>query len=102
MVPAGDRSSVGFEYFCFEGDELWNLPDAELIEKARQDLFHLRFYNQEDFLDGYVVRYAKAYPMYEDGYEKHLAVIKGGYLNFLICIVSADMVNFAIIIWIIR
>ena len=88
MVPAGDRSSVGFEYFCFEGDELWNLPDAELIEKARQDLSHLRFYNQEDFLDGYVVRYAKAYPMYEDGYEKHLAVIKGWLSQFpnLYCI----------------
>jgi protoporphyrinogen oxidase len=88
MVPAGDHSSVGFEYFCFEGDDLWNLPDAELIEKARQDLSHLGFYNQEDLLDGFVVRYAKAYPMYEDGYEKHLSVIKGWLSQFsnLYCI----------------
>jgi protoporphyrinogen oxidase len=35
-----------------------------------------------------VVRYAKAYPMYEDGYEKHLAVIKGWLSQFanLYCI----------------
>jgi protoporphyrinogen oxidase len=88
MVPDGDHSSVGFEYFCFEGDELWNLPDAELIEKARQDLSHLRFYNPADLLDSFVVRYAKAYPMYEDGYEKHLSVIKGWLSQFhnLYCI----------------
>ncbi|MFA4903034.1 MAG: NAD(P)/FAD-dependent oxidoreductase [Desulfobaccales bacterium] len=88
MAPAGDHSSVGFEYFCFEEDELWNLPDAELIGKARQDLSHLGFYNQEDWLDGFVVRYAKAYPMYEDAYEKHLAVIRGWLSQFsnLYCI----------------
>jgi protoporphyrinogen oxidase len=67
---------MGFEYFCFEGDDLWNLPDAELIGKARQDLSLLGFSRQEDLLDGFVVRYAKAYPMYEDGYERHLEIIK--------------------------
>jgi len=88
MVPDDSHSSVGFEYFCFEGDDLWNLPDAGLIEKARQDLVHLGFYNQEESLDGFVVRYAKAYPIYEDGYEKHLAVIKGWLSQFsnLYCI----------------
>jgi protoporphyrinogen oxidase len=88
MVPNENQSSIGFEYFCFEGDELWSLPDSDLIEKARQDLSHLGFYNPEDFIDGFVVRYAKAYPMYEDGYEKHLAVIKGWLSQFsnLYCI----------------
>ena len=88
MVPSVGHGSVGFEYFCFEGDDLWNLSDDGLIEKARQDLSRLGFYNQEDFLDGFVVRYAKAYPMYEDGYEKHLAAIKGWLSQFenLYCI----------------
>ena len=88
MVPNGNHSSIGFEYFCFEGDSLWNLPDSDLIEKARQDLSHLGFYHQEDFFDGFVVRYAKAYPMYEDGYEKNLAVIKEWLAQFanLYCI----------------
>jgi len=88
MVPAGHHNSIGFEYFCFEGDALWSLPDSDLIEKARQDLSHLGFYHPEDFLDGFVVRYAKAYPMYEDGYEKHLGIIKGWLAQFpnLYCI----------------
>ena len=76
MVPGAGTSSAGFEYFCFEDDAFWNLTDAALINLARQDLSHLKFYDQEDLLDGFVVRYAKAYPMYEDGYERHLRVIK--------------------------
>jgi len=88
MVPKGNHSSIGFEYFCFEGDDLWSLSDSDLIEKARQDLSQLNFYHQEDFIDGFVVRYAKAYPVYEDGYDKHLAVIKGWLSQFanLYCI----------------
>lgn len=88
MVSAHGTSSAGFEYFCFEGDAFWNLSDSDLISTARQDLSKLNFYNQEDWLDGFVVRYAKAYPMYEDGYEKHLAVIKGWLAQFdnLYCI----------------
>ena len=76
MVLPGNHSSIGFEYFCYEGDEMWNLSDSSLIEMALRDLDHLNFYDKEDFLDGFVVRYAKAYPMYEDGYEKNLAIIK--------------------------
>ncbi|MCL4502912.1 MAG: NAD(P)/FAD-dependent oxidoreductase [Deltaproteobacteria bacterium] len=88
MVPRAGTSSAGFEYFCFEGDALWNSADSELINIARQDQSHLKFYNQEDFLDGFVVRYAKAYPMYEDGYEKHLGLIKDWLAQFsnLYCI----------------
>ena len=37
---AGRRSSPasGLEYFCFEGDGLWNAPDAELIALAKKEL----------------------------------------------------------------
>lgn len=76
MVPAGGFSSVGFEYFCFENDSLWNLSDGELIKIALQDLFRLNLYSEEDFLDGFVVRYAKAYPMYENKYVEHLRAIR--------------------------
>jgi protoporphyrinogen oxidase len=88
MVPGEQHSSVGFEYFCFEEDEMWNLSDSGLIEKARQDLAHIGFYDQENLIDGFVVRYAKAYPMYEEGYEKHLGVIRSWLSQFpnLFCI----------------
>jgi len=88
MVPRPGTSSAGFEYFCFEGDSFWGLSDAELIEIARQDQARLNFYQPVDWLDGFVVRYAKAYPMYEDGYEKHLGQLKAWLAQFpnLFCI----------------
>ena len=36
MVPAG-MSCLGLEYFCFEGDGLWNAPDRGLIALAKQE-----------------------------------------------------------------
>ena len=32
MVPDPRKTSLGMEYFCTEGDELWSLPDGDLIE----------------------------------------------------------------------
>jgi protoporphyrinogen oxidase len=34
MVPDPEMSSVGMEYFCNEGDEIWTMPDAQLISLA--------------------------------------------------------------------
>jgi protoporphyrinogen oxidase len=82
MVPKSDTSALGFEYFCFEDDALWRQSDSELIQLALADLGKLGFYRRENFLDGFVVRYAKAYPMYEDHYEKHLGILKGWLSQF--------------------
>ncbi len=35
MVPDEAYTCLGLEYFCFEGDGLWNAPDSELIALAR-------------------------------------------------------------------
>src|SRR5579863_6520647 len=37
MVPEG-MSCLGLEYFCFEGDGLWNAPDGELIALAKKEV----------------------------------------------------------------
>ena len=34
MVPDPDSACVGMEYFCFEGDELWNMSDDDLVALA--------------------------------------------------------------------
>ena len=36
MVPDADRTCVGLEYFCFEGDALWNASDDELVARATE------------------------------------------------------------------
>ncbi len=76
MVPDNRRTCLGLEYFCFAGDGLWNLPDAELIELAKKELVHLGLITAEDAEDGCVVRMPKAYPVYDAVYQRALHTIR--------------------------
>jgi protoporphyrinogen oxidase len=76
MVPDPDKACYGLEYFCFEHDGLWDSPDTDLIELAKKELFQIGLAKEGDVLDGCVVRQKKAYPVYDDDYAKHVAVIR--------------------------
>jgi protoporphyrinogen oxidase len=76
MVPDPKTTCLGLEYFCFEGDGLWESPDADLVELARKELTLLGMCQSEEVLWGVVVRQPKAYPVYDDVYKQHLAVIR--------------------------
>jgi len=75
MVPDG-MSCLGLEYFCFEGDGLWTAPDAELIALAKKEIAHIGLVAEDDVVDACVVRQPKAYPVYDDGYRDHMAMIR--------------------------
>ncbi|MDF1551820.1 MAG: FAD-dependent oxidoreductase [Deferrisomatales bacterium] len=77
MVPEPGRTSVGMEYFCNEGDELWNLSDGELGELAARELGELGLARSDEVVDHCVIRQPDAYPVYDEGYRDHLAVIQG-------------------------
>ena len=68
MVPAG-MSCLGLEYFCFEGDALWNAGDADLIALAKNEIAQIGLAEAEDVVDACVVRQPKAYPVYDDRYR---------------------------------
>ena len=38
MVPDPPKTCLGLEYFCFEGDGLWTMPDAELIALGTREV----------------------------------------------------------------
>jgi hypothetical protein len=82
MVPDLSKTSVGMEYFCDEGDKVWSMPDADLVELASRELGQLGLADYGDVETGCVFRVAKAYPVYDADYEKHLSVIRG-YLSSL-------------------
>ncbi len=75
MVPDPDKTCLGLEYFCFEGDELWSLPDEELIELGKKELERLGFARMDEVEDGIVARVPKAYPIYDSNYREALRVI---------------------------
>jgi protoporphyrinogen oxidase len=76
MVPDPAYTCYGLEYFCFEGDGLWNLSDAALIEMAKRELAQIGLATHEDVTDGCVVRQRKAYPVYDDDYAQNVALIR--------------------------
>ena len=75
MVPEG-MSCLGLEYFCFEGDDLWNAADADLIALAKDEIARIGLINGADVVDACVVRQAKAYPVYDDHYRDNVAMIR--------------------------
>jgi protoporphyrinogen oxidase len=76
MVPDPKLACVGLEYFCFEGDGLWNADDAELIELAKKEMQVLGLCDPTDVEGGVVVRQEKAYPVYDDQYRDNVEAIR--------------------------
>ena len=70
MVRDPQTAWVGMEYFCNEGDALWAMPDAALIELGLDEMRRLRLALPEDHLDGVVIRMPKAYPGYFGSYAR--------------------------------
>jgi len=76
MVPAPDVSSIGLEYFCFEGDELWSRSDDELVALATREIEQLGLADRARVRAGHVVRVPKAYPIYDAHYAMRIAAIR--------------------------
>jgi protoporphyrinogen oxidase len=77
MVPDETKACVGLEYFCFEGDELWNTSDDDLVKLAAEELEKLGLASRDKVERGYVVRVPKAYPMYDKDYGERVDTIRG-------------------------
>jgi len=76
MVPDPATSSLGLEYFCTEGDALWQTPDAALLELGKREIERIGLTQGAKVIDGTVVRQLKAYPVYDSVYAEHLEAIK--------------------------
>ncbi|MFA6322048.1 MAG: NAD(P)/FAD-dependent oxidoreductase [Candidatus Buchananbacteria bacterium] len=61
---------VGAEYFCHDGDWLWQKTDNEIVKFAFDELLKIKAVAPEDLLTGQVYRQLKAYPAYFGSYDK--------------------------------
>jgi protoporphyrinogen oxidase len=89
MLPDPSKSTLGLEYFCFEGDGLWTMGDGEIIELAKRELEKLGLAQRSDIVDGMVVRVPKAYPVYDATHREALSVIR----NFLKSFTNLQLVG---------
>ena len=61
---------IGLEYFCFEGDKYWNMPDEDFTRFAVDEIVRMGLIDSPaDVMDSHVERVKKAYPAYFDTYK---------------------------------
>jgi protoporphyrinogen oxidase len=70
LVADPGKVWIGLEYFCYDTDELWKMPDEELKRFAISEVAKIGILNAEDVLDGHVVRVPKTYPAYFGTYDR--------------------------------
>jgi protoporphyrinogen oxidase len=75
MVPNENQASIGMEYFCQEGDGLWEMTTEDLVAKAAGELERLGLAKASEVSDGTVIRQPKAYPVYDTEYRTAVDVI---------------------------
>jgi protoporphyrinogen oxidase len=67
---------LGLEYFVFEGDELWNAADEDLIARGKRELDYLGLIKSAaDIEAAYVFRMPKAYPYYDQSYRQNVKIV---------------------------
>ena len=59
---------VGLEYFCNEGDSLWEMSDSDFISFAADELASIGIIDRDAVEDAVRIKVRKAYPAYFDGY----------------------------------
>jgi protoporphyrinogen oxidase len=68
--PTGDNTPIGMEYFCGEGDFLWNLSDKQLLTLAKKELREIGLIKDEtEVIEGFVYKVENAYPIYDVDYQ---------------------------------
>ena len=70
LVADQTTTWMGLEYFCNEGDELWNKSDAEFKIFAAKELESIGMIDVNDVLDSVVIRMPKTYPSYTGTYDQ--------------------------------
>ena len=76
MVPEPDTTTLGMEYFCTRGDDIWQRTDEELMILARREVQELGLARSADVVDGCVIRQPKAYPIYDGEHTGHVEIIR--------------------------
>jgi len=70
MVADPDKVWIGLEYFCYETDPLWRMPNAEIAAFAISEVEKIGILKAADVSDSHVVRVAKTYPAYFGTYDR--------------------------------
>ena len=77
MVPDESKACVGLEYFCFSGDELWEMEDDALVELAKRGCTSSGSSRRRRSSAASSRACPLAYPMYDPDYGERVDAIRG-------------------------
>lgn len=75
MSPKG-KTSMFVEFFCFEGDDIWNMKEKELYDLTIDYFEKINFFTRKDVRKYYVMRQRNVYPVYDIHYKDYLGELK--------------------------
>ncbi len=70
LLADTEKVWIGLEYFCNEGDELWEKKDDEFIRFAIDELHSIDIIDKNEVLDRTIIRMPKTYPAYFGTYSR--------------------------------
>lgn len=70
LVAERENVWIGLEYFCNEGDQLWQKSDEDFIAFAISELEKIAIINKADVIDATLLRVPKTYPAYFGTYDR--------------------------------
>ena len=76
MVVDPKKTSLGLEYFCSEGNDLWKMNDIDLINYAVKELEEIGIVSRRYLIDGFVVRRKNVYPVYSLDYQGNVGIVR--------------------------
>ncbi len=76
LVADPTKIWIGLEYFCYDTDEIWNKPDADIAKFAIGEVAKIGILNAGDVRDSCVFRVPKTYPAYFGTYERFDEIIR--------------------------
>lgn len=76
MVADPTKVWIGLEYFCYETDELWKMPNDAIAQFAIAEVEKIGILRAADVRDTHVVRVPKTYPAYFGTYDRFDEVVR--------------------------
>jgi protoporphyrinogen oxidase len=70
LVADPTKVWMGLEYFCDEGDAIWNKTETEMVAFASKELEQIGIIDAKDVVDSTVIKVEKTYPGYFGTYDR--------------------------------
>jgi protoporphyrinogen oxidase len=75
LVQPG-TTCLGVEYFCFRGDDIWEMSHEDAVALATEELARIGLIDPDKVFDGVKVLVPNAYPMYDAAYKEAVDVLR--------------------------